>query len=68
VPELVEMVRMGRVDPTAILTQREALTSAIDAYKAFDLREAGWTKVELKPSGKNGHARTHRAKSASRTV
>jgi threonine dehydrogenase-like Zn-dependent dehydrogenase len=55
---------MGRIDPTAILTQQEELTTAIDAYKAFDRREAGWTKVELKPSKKNGH--TH--KSASRTV
>jgi threonine dehydrogenase-like Zn-dependent dehydrogenase len=54
VVELIEMVRMGRVDPTAVLTQQEPLASALDAYKAFDKREAGWTKVELKPSGKNG--------------
>jgi threonine dehydrogenase-like Zn-dependent dehydrogenase len=54
VPELIEMVRTGRVDPTAILTQVGPLASAIDAYKAFDRREAGWTKVELKPSAQNG--------------
>jgi threonine dehydrogenase-like Zn-dependent dehydrogenase len=63
VPELIEMVRTGRVDPTAILTHQGPLTSAIDAYKAFDRREAGWTKVELTPSGVNGQQ-----KSASRTV
>lgn len=63
VPELVEMVRMGRIDPAAILTQQGELTSAIDAYKAFDRREAGWTKVELKPSSENGHR-----KSASRPL
>lgn len=54
VPELVDMVRMGRIDPSAILTQRGPLTSAIDAYKAFDRREAGWTKVELLPRATNG--------------
>jgi threonine dehydrogenase-like Zn-dependent dehydrogenase len=54
VPELIEMVRSGRVDPAAILTRTGPLDSAIDAYKAFDRREAGWTKVELTPSGSNG--------------
>jgi threonine dehydrogenase-like Zn-dependent dehydrogenase len=63
VPDLIEMVRMGAIDPTAILTQQQPLTSAIDAYKAFDRREAGWTKVELKPSTANGPR-----PSASRTV
>ena len=53
-PELVEMVRAGRIRPSAILTQVGPLTSAIDAYRAFDRREAGWTKVELRPSGKDG--------------
>jgi threonine dehydrogenase-like Zn-dependent dehydrogenase len=63
VPELVDMVRSGRIDPSAILTQAEPLTSAIEAYEAFDRRESGWTKVELAPSG-NGH----RHPSASRLV
>jgi len=52
-PELIELVRSGRVDPTAILTQKGALASALDAYKAFDRREAGWTKVELQPAGRD---------------
>ena len=54
VPRLVEMVRSGAIDPTAILTQKVDLPSAIEAYKAFDRREAGWTKVELKPNRSNG--------------
>ncbi len=54
VPELVEMTRSGRIDPKAVLTQRGPLSAAIDAYKAFDRREAGWTKVELRPSAENG--------------
>jgi threonine dehydrogenase-like Zn-dependent dehydrogenase len=33
-----------------ILTQREPLTTAIEAYQSFDLRQAGWIKVELLPS------------------
>jgi threonine dehydrogenase-like Zn-dependent dehydrogenase len=55
VPALIDMVRTGRVEPTAILTQVGPLTDAITAYKAFDRREEGWTKVELEPSGQNGH-------------
>jgi threonine dehydrogenase-like Zn-dependent dehydrogenase len=50
VPQLVDLVRMGRVDPAEVLTQAEPITSAIDAYKLFDRRAPGWVKVELKPS------------------
>jgi threonine dehydrogenase-like Zn-dependent dehydrogenase len=50
IPKLVEMVRCGAIDPKKILTQVEPMTSAIDAYKAFDQRQAGWMKVELVPS------------------
>jgi threonine dehydrogenase-like Zn-dependent dehydrogenase len=47
VPDLVELVRTGAIDPTAIITQREGMDSVIDAYKEFDLRRPGWLKVEL---------------------
>ncbi|HZS08784.1 MAG TPA: zinc-dependent alcohol dehydrogenase [Blastocatellia bacterium] len=50
IPELVGKVRSGEIDPMQVLTQQEPLASAIDAYKAFDERQAGWIKVELKPS------------------
>lgn len=50
IPHLVELVRSGIIDPAKILTNVEPLTSVIDAYEAFDKREAGWIKVELKPS------------------
>lgn len=49
IPRPVEMVRSGSFDPAKILTQKEPLMSAIDAYKAFDLRRHGWIKVELLP-------------------
>lgn len=47
IPELVGMVRSGVIDPEEVLTQEEPLLSAIDAYKNFDLRKSGWTKVAL---------------------
>lgn len=49
-PRLIELVRNGSLDPAEILTQREPLTSAIEAYKAFDKREPGWIKVKLEPA------------------
>jgi threonine dehydrogenase-like Zn-dependent dehydrogenase len=48
-PKLIELVRIGALAPAKILTQREPLTSAIDAYKAFDKRQPGWIKVKLEP-------------------
>ena len=50
IPKLVELVRMGAVDPSEILSQREPLLSAIDAYRAFDERQPGWMKVKLEPA------------------
>jgi len=50
IPRLIELVSTGIVDPLQILTKVEPLTSAIEAYKQFDLRKSGWTKVELEPS------------------
>ncbi len=50
VPTLVDLVRNGTVNPTRVLTQVEPLTSALEAYKAFDDRQPGWIKVELHPA------------------
>ncbi|MFL5577246.1 MAG: zinc-dependent alcohol dehydrogenase [Gemmatimonadaceae bacterium] len=49
IPHLVELVASGAFDPSQVLTKVEPVTDAIEAYKAFDRRTAGWTKVELKP-------------------
>jgi len=49
IPDLIEIVRSGRVKPTEILTNREPLTNVIEAYQAFDKREPGWMKVRLTP-------------------
>ncbi|WP_338863720.1 zinc-dependent alcohol dehydrogenase [Myxococcus stipitatus] len=50
IPRLLELVRSGVVDPTAILSHVEPMDSALDAYRNFDLRKPGWVKVELEPS------------------
>jgi threonine dehydrogenase-like Zn-dependent dehydrogenase len=50
VPKLVEMVRVGVIDPVKILTKRETLTGAIEAYEQFDKRMPGWVKTELNPA------------------
>jgi threonine dehydrogenase-like Zn-dependent dehydrogenase len=52
IPHLVELVRRGSLNPAQILTQREPITSAIEAYKAFDKRQPGWIKVKLEPAEK----------------
>jgi threonine dehydrogenase-like Zn-dependent dehydrogenase len=49
IPDLIEMVEAGVIDPAQVLTQTEPLVDAIEAYKAFDRRESGWVKVELRP-------------------
>jgi threonine dehydrogenase-like Zn-dependent dehydrogenase len=48
-PHLIELVRTGALVPSKVLTQREPMISAIDAYKAFDKREPRWIKVKLEP-------------------
>ncbi|HEX2145766.1 MAG TPA: zinc-dependent alcohol dehydrogenase [Glycomyces sp.] len=46
-PELLDLVVAGTVDPTAFITRHEDPTDAIEAYETFDRREAGWLKVAL---------------------
>jgi threonine dehydrogenase-like Zn-dependent dehydrogenase len=46
---LIDLVLSDALDPARILTRIEPMQSAIEAYEAFDRREPGWIKVELKP-------------------
>jgi threonine dehydrogenase-like Zn-dependent dehydrogenase len=51
IPTLVGLVQNGTVDPTQVLREEvEPLGSALEAYKAFDLRKPGWIKVKLEPA------------------
>ncbi len=52
IPELIELVRSGKVDPSRLITQSAPLPSALEAYRAFDTRKEGWIKVHLDPEGK----------------
>lgn len=47
---LIDLVLSDALDPARILTRIEPMQSAIEAYEAFDRREPGWIKVELKPN------------------
>jgi threonine dehydrogenase-like Zn-dependent dehydrogenase len=49
-PELVRLTAAGVIDPAQVITADQPLVSAIDAYKAFDERRAGWMKVKLEPA------------------
>ncbi len=49
-PMLIDKVRAGVFHPEQFLTEREPITSALDAYHAFDQKQPGWLKVKLNPS------------------
>lgn len=49
IPGLIELVRMGAIDPEFVLTKVEPLSDVIEAYEAFDKRQPGWIKTELEP-------------------
>jgi threonine dehydrogenase-like Zn-dependent dehydrogenase len=54
IPYLLDLIQSGAVNPEKIITQTEKVEDAVEAYKMFDERKAGWIKVELFPNG-NGH-------------
>ena len=49
IPQLIELVLSGRIDPAKVLTQVKPISDAIAAFEAFDQRQTGWVKVELQP-------------------
>ncbi len=48
--QLMRLINHGRANPAQIISHRLALKDAPDAYKHFDARDEGWTKVLLKPA------------------
>jgi threonine dehydrogenase-like Zn-dependent dehydrogenase len=54
IPYLLELIHSGAVDLEKIITQTEKVHDAVEAYKMFDERKAGWIKVGLSINGKNG--------------
>jgi threonine dehydrogenase-like Zn-dependent dehydrogenase len=49
IPHLVDLVSAGVVDPTALVTELEAITDAQEAYREFEEHHPGWLKVEILP-------------------
>ena len=48
---LRELIHQGRAKPSWIVSHELALDEAPDAYRHFDARDNGWTKVILHPAG-----------------
>jgi glutathione-independent formaldehyde dehydrogenase len=47
--QLRDLIIRGKARPSLIVSHELPLTQAPDAYKNFDQRVGGWTKVVLKP-------------------
>jgi len=50
IPELLEYVRQGRIDPSFVVTHRMPLTQAPEAYHLFREKKDGCIKVVLDPA------------------
>jgi glutathione-independent formaldehyde dehydrogenase len=47
--QLRDLIIRGKAQPSLIVSHELPLAAAPDAYKNFDQRADGWTKVLLKP-------------------
>jgi len=54
-PQLLELVQLGQIDPSFVITHRVNLEDAADAYSTFKQQNDGCIKVVLKP-GMRAHA------------
>ena len=62
--QLCSLIAAGKAKPSFLVSHELSLDDAADAYKHFDNREKGWTKVVLKPAAQ---AKRSRAASAPRS-
>src|SRR5258707_14104318 len=46
---LCSLIASGKAEPSFLVSHELSLDDAVDAYKHFDARDKGWTKVVLKP-------------------
>lgn len=53
--QLRDLIIAGRATPSFVVSHRLPLDDAPDAYRRFDRREDGWTKVLLRPGMSDGH-------------
>ena len=59
---LRDLIHAGRAKPSWVISHQLSLEDAPDAYKHFDCRENGWTKVVLHPHGSPTKVRTKSAR------
>ncbi|SFO56296.1 Threonine dehydrogenase [Pseudonocardia ammonioxydans] len=50
IPELIDIVAAGTLDPGRGVTVRDGLADAVEAYRTFDTHEPGWVKVAIEPA------------------
>ena len=48
---LAKLIHAGKATPSKIISHKIPLEEAPAAYKHFNARDDGWTKVVLKPNG-----------------
>lgn len=56
--QLRELIHLGKAKPSFLVSHELPLEDAPDAYRRFNERQEGWTKVVLKPAGGSARART----------
>lgn len=62
---LCRLIELGRATPSFIVSHELPLDQAPDAYRHFDARDLGWTKVVLKPQQVAAAARRNRGRKTS---
>ncbi len=65
--QLCRLIELGKARPSFIVSHELTLEDAPDAYKHFDAREQGWTKVVLRPHSGKSTGRHHGAHTKSPT-
>lgn len=64
--QLSSLISAGKANPSMIISHQLSLDDAPDAYKHFDNRDKGWTKVILKPEMKKKGAKKKSSKKSSK--
>lgn len=49
-PELIDIIAAGQLDPGRAVTEQEGITDAVAAYRTFDAHQPGWVKVANDPA------------------
>lgn len=49
-PELIDIIAAGALDPARVITEQQGLVDALQAYRHFDEHDAGWVKVAIDPA------------------